>query len=56
MSNEEGQKGIESWTRLGQVKIVLKGESTEQLMDLYKEAKDKVGITFVLNETVFSFI
>lgn len=40
MKSEEGRAGIDSWTRLGQVKIVLKGQSTEQLMDLFKAAKD----------------
>lgn len=43
MATDEGRVGIESWTKRGQVKIVVKGESTEQLMDLFKEAKDKVG-------------
>lgn len=43
MSTEEGKTGIEAWQRHGQVKIVVKGESTEQLMDLFKTAKD-VGV------------
>lgn len=40
MNSENGQNAIAAWTRHGQVKIVVKGQSTEQLMDLCKVAKD----------------
>uniref|UniRef100_A0A1I7T1B2 peptidyl-tRNA hydrolase n=1 Tax=Caenorhabditis tropicalis TaxID=1561998 RepID=A0A1I7T1B2_9PELO len=40
MNSEAGQNAVAAWTRHGQVKIVVKGQSTEQLMDLCKAAKD----------------
>ncbi|CAD6193634.1 unnamed protein product [Caenorhabditis auriculariae] len=40
MNSEDGSSAINEWTRHGQVKIVVKGQSTEQLMDLCKAAKD----------------
>ncbi|CAJ0571689.1 unnamed protein product, partial [Mesorhabditis spiculigera] len=40
VSTEEGRAGIQSWERMGAVKVVLKGESTEQLMELLKQAKE----------------
>ncbi|CAB3399017.1 unnamed protein product [Caenorhabditis bovis] len=40
MNSEAGQTAINAWTRHGQVKIVVRGQSTEQLMDLCKAAKD----------------
>lgn len=40
MNSEVGRDAIEAWTRHGQVKIVLRGHSTEQLMDMCKAAKD----------------
>ncbi|EGT47008.1 hypothetical protein CAEBREN_03525 [Caenorhabditis brenneri] len=40
MNSEAGQNAVAAWTKHGQVKIVVKGQSTEQLMDLCKCAKD----------------
>ncbi|KJH50464.1 aminoacyl-tRNA hydrolase [Dictyocaulus viviparus] len=40
MNSEAGRDAIEAWTRHGQVKIVVRGNSTEQLMDMCKAAKD----------------
>ncbi|KAE9413189.1 hypothetical protein Angca_005359, partial [Angiostrongylus cantonensis] len=40
MNSEVGRDAIEAWTRHGQVKIVVRGNSTEQLMDMCKAAKD----------------
>ncbi|KHJ88911.1 Peptidyl-tRNA hydrolase PTH2 [Oesophagostomum dentatum] len=43
MNSEAGREAIEAWTRHGQVKIVVRGSSTEELMDMYKAAKDGVS-------------
>ncbi|KAL6742897.1 hypothetical protein Aduo_015994 [Ancylostoma duodenale] len=40
MNSEAGREAIEAWTRHGQVKIVVRGSSTEELMDMCKAAKD----------------
>lgn len=37
---EEGQKALDAWQSHGAVKVVVKGQSTEQLIDLFKQAKD----------------
>uniref|UniRef100_A0AC34FTG0 Aminoacyl-tRNA hydrolase n=1 Tax=Panagrolaimus sp. ES5 TaxID=591445 RepID=A0AC34FTG0_9BILA len=34
-----GKNAVKSWTRLGEVKIVVKGNTTEHLVELYKKAK-----------------
>ncbi|VDM61853.1 unnamed protein product [Angiostrongylus costaricensis] len=43
MNSEVGRDAIEAWTRHGQVKIVVRGNNTEQLMDMCKAAKDGVS-------------
>ncbi|KIH56298.1 Peptidyl-tRNA hydrolase PTH2 [Ancylostoma duodenale] len=43
MNSEAGREAIEAWTRHGQVKIVVRGSSTEELMDMCKAAKDGVS-------------
>ncbi|KAK6753415.1 hypothetical protein RB195_012792 [Necator americanus] len=40
MNSEAGREAIDAWTRHGQVKIVVRGSSTEELMDMCKAAKD----------------
>ncbi|KAK6018781.1 Peptidyl-tRNA hydrolase PTH2 [Ostertagia ostertagi] len=40
MNSEAGREAVEAWTRHGQVKIVVRGNSTEELMDMCKSAKD----------------
>jgi PTH2 family peptidyl-tRNA hydrolase len=37
---DEGQAALEAWRSHGEVKIVVKGQTTEQLIDLFKQAKD----------------
>lgn len=46
MKTQEGQAAIEAWRRHGEVKIVVKGNSTEHLLDLFKLAKDLVRAHF----------
>ncbi|VDO78144.1 unnamed protein product [Heligmosomoides polygyrus] len=43
MNSEAGREAIDAWTRHGQVKIVVRGNSTEELMDMCKIAKDGVS-------------
>lgn len=38
----QGQAALNAWRGHGEVKIVVKGQSTEQLIDLFKQAKDVV--------------
>uniref|UniRef100_A0A8R1UJH4 peptidyl-tRNA hydrolase n=1 Tax=Pristionchus pacificus TaxID=54126 RepID=A0A8R1UJH4_PRIPA len=56
MSTEEGKVGIEAWQRHGQVKIVVKGESTEQLMDLFKTAKDVGVCAYIVQDAGYTQI
>ena len=37
---------MKHWTRVGQVKIVVKGESTEQLIELAKASNNAVELYF----------
>uniref|UniRef100_A0AC35G2Y9 Aminoacyl-tRNA hydrolase n=1 Tax=Panagrolaimus sp. PS1159 TaxID=55785 RepID=A0AC35G2Y9_9BILA len=39
MNSSEGKAAINSWTRRGEVKIVVKGNTTQHLSELYKKAK-----------------
>ncbi|HLI46851.1 MAG TPA: peptidyl-tRNA hydrolase Pth2 [Geobacterales bacterium] len=48
-SMEKNRAKVEAWLSEGQKKIVLKAESLEKLMDLYKKAKEK-GLVAVLIE------
>lgn len=43
MRSEAGREMVKHWTRVGQVKIVVKGESTEQLVELSK-ASNNAGV------------
>ncbi|GMR59161.1 hypothetical protein PMAYCL1PPCAC_29356 [Pristionchus mayeri] len=56
MATEEGKAGIEAWQRHGQVKIVVKGESTEQLMDLFKTAKDIGVFAYIIQDAGYTQI
>lgn len=56
MATEEGKAGIEAWQRHGQVKIVVKGESTEQLMDLFKTAKDVGVFAYIIQDAGYTQI
>ncbi|GMS80142.1 hypothetical protein PENTCL1PPCAC_2317 [Pristionchus entomophagus] len=56
MATEEGKAGIEAWQRHGQVKIVVKGESTEQLMDLFKTAKDLGVQAYIIQDAGYTQI
>ena len=51
----QGQQALEAWRRHGEVKIVVKGQSTEQLMDMFKAAKDLVSNLDVNSNERFFF-
>ncbi|KAI1716023.1 peptidyl-tRNA hydrolase PTH2 domain-containing protein [Ditylenchus destructor] len=38
--SSDGAEALTSWRNHGEVKIVVKGQSTEQLLDLFKQSKD----------------
>ncbi|CAD5223800.1 unnamed protein product [Bursaphelenchus okinawaensis] len=38
--SEEGKAALDAWQGHGAVKVVVKGQSTEQLIDMFKQAKD----------------
>lgn len=46
MRSEAGREMVKHWTRVGQVKIVVKGESTEQLIELAKASNNAVELYF----------
>ncbi|CAI5453556.1 unnamed protein product [Caenorhabditis angaria] len=56
MNCEAGQTAINSWTRHGQVKIVVRGQSTEQLMDLCKAAKDAGCFYYLVQDAGYTQI
>ncbi|EFP10987.1 hypothetical protein CRE_31042 [Caenorhabditis remanei] len=56
MNSEAGQNAIAAWSRHGQVKIVVKGQSTEQLMDLCKAAKDAGCFYYLVQDAGFTQI
>ncbi|VDN55989.1 unnamed protein product, partial [Dracunculus medinensis] len=37
---EEGQRALEAWRACGEMKVVVKGQNTEHLLELFKMAKD----------------
>ncbi|CAI2355477.1 unnamed protein product [Caenorhabditis sp. 36 PRJEB53466] len=56
MNSEAGQNAVAAWTRHGQVKIVVRGHSTEQLMDLCKAAKDAGCFYYLVQDAGFTQI
>ncbi|PIC27415.1 hypothetical protein B9Z55_019679 [Caenorhabditis nigoni] len=56
MNSEAGQNAVAAWSKHGQVKIVLKGQSTEQLMDLCKAAKDAGCFYYLVQDAGYTQI
>uniref|UniRef100_A0A1I7XJC4 peptidyl-tRNA hydrolase n=1 Tax=Heterorhabditis bacteriophora TaxID=37862 RepID=A0A1I7XJC4_HETBA len=56
MGSEMGQEAVSAWIRHGQVKIVVKGQSTEQLMDMYKTAKDTGCFCYLVQDAGYTQI
>lgn len=56
MNSEQGQAAVSDWTRRGQVKIVVKGQSTEQLLDLVKVAKDAGCFYYLVQDAGYTQI
>lgn len=56
MNSEAGQNAVSSWTKHGQVKIVVRGQSTEQLMDLCKSAKDAGCFYYLVQDAGYTQI
>lgn len=46
--SEQGQRLLESWQTIGEMKVVVKGQSTEHLLDLFKQAKDAGLFAYVV--------
>ncbi|CAJ0961727.1 unnamed protein product, partial [Mesorhabditis belari] len=56
VASEEGRHGVNSWERMGAVKIVVKGESTEQLMNLFKQAKEAGCVAYLVQDAGYTQI
>lgn len=56
MASEAGQSAVDSWMRHGQVKIVVKGNSTEELMDLFKVARDEGCFAYLVQDAGYTQI
>ncbi|WKY11931.1 hypothetical protein Q1695_003477 [Nippostrongylus brasiliensis] len=56
MNSEAGREAVEAWTRHGQVKIVVRGNSTEELMDLCKAAKDGGCFCYLVQDAGYTQI
>lgn len=48
----QGRRALDAWRLMGEMKVVVKGENTEQLLEMFKQAKDIVGFVFF---SVYSF-
>lgn len=38
----KGQQALTAWRSFGEMKVVVKGDSTDHLLELFKESRDKV--------------
>lgn len=56
MNTEAGRSAVDSWTRHGQVKIVVRGNSTEELMDMCKAAKDGGCFCYLVQDAGYTQI
>lgn len=56
MNSEAGREAIDAWTRHGQVKIVVRGNSTEELMDMCKIAKDGGCFCYLVQDAGYTQI
>uniref|UniRef100_A0A915EPH4 peptidyl-tRNA hydrolase n=1 Tax=Ditylenchus dipsaci TaxID=166011 RepID=A0A915EPH4_9BILA len=52
----EGMEALNSWRNHGEVKIVVKGQSTEQLLDLFKQAKDSGLYAYLVQDAGYTQI
>ncbi|KHN73877.1 putative peptidyl-tRNA hydrolase 2 [Toxocara canis] len=50
LRSEEGQRALDAWRLMGEMKVVVKGESTEQLLDMFKQAKDAGLFAYVVSD------
>uniref|UniRef100_A0A0N5BAX8 peptidyl-tRNA hydrolase n=1 Tax=Strongyloides papillosus TaxID=174720 RepID=A0A0N5BAX8_STREA len=56
MKTPEGQTAISHWEKVGQVKVVVKGQDTEQLMDIFKASKDKGLWSYIVQDAGYTQI
>ncbi|CEF69773.1 Peptidyl-tRNA hydrolase, PTH2 family and Cytochrome c oxidase assembly protein COX16 family and Peptidyl-tRNA hydrolase II domain-containing protein [Strongyloides ratti] len=56
MKTPDGQKAISHWEKVGQVKVVVKGQDTEHLMDIFKASKDKGLWTYIVQDAGYTQI
>lgn len=56
IKTSEGQSAISHWEKVGQVKVVLKGQDTEHLMDIFKASKDKGLWTYIVQDAGYTQI
>lgn len=47
---EQGQQALAAWQGFGEMKVVVKGDSTEQLLDLFKQAKDTGLFAYIVSD------
>ncbi|CAD5231395.1 unnamed protein product [Bursaphelenchus xylophilus] len=53
---EEGKAALNAWQSHGAVKVVVKGQSTEQLIDMFKQAKDLGVYSYLVQDAGYTQI
>uniref|UniRef100_A0A915PK30 peptidyl-tRNA hydrolase n=1 Tax=Setaria digitata TaxID=48799 RepID=A0A915PK30_9BILA len=48
--SEDGQHALDAWRMSGEMKVVVKGHSTELLLDLFKQAKDLGLFAYIVSD------
>ncbi|MCP9264738.1 hypothetical protein DINM_022884 [Dirofilaria immitis] len=48
--SEDGQHALDAWRMSGEMKVVVKGHSTEMLLDLFKQAKDSGLFAYIVSD------
>lgn len=48
--SDEGQRALELWRAVGEMKVVVKGQNTEQLLELFKQAKDAGLFAYLVSD------
>uniref|UniRef100_A0A915BPB4 peptidyl-tRNA hydrolase n=1 Tax=Parascaris univalens TaxID=6257 RepID=A0A915BPB4_PARUN len=50
LKSEEGRRALDAWRLMGEMKVVVKGENTEELLEMFKQAKDIGLFAYVVSD------
>ncbi|VDD87277.1 unnamed protein product [Enterobius vermicularis] len=48
--SDKGQQALTAWRSVGEMKVVVKGDSTDHLLELFKESRDKGLFVYVVSD------